>query len=376
MSLPLGPGAIPHEVSEIGAALIREGYQAYLVGGSVRDLILGLSPNDFDIATDARPEEVGEIFSNTVPVGAAYGSVLVDAGEWGFVDVTTFRRDGEYTDGRRPRRVEYGATIDEDLSRRDFTVNALAWDLATHRLVDPFGGLGDIRSRIIRAVGDPVERFREDALRTLRAVRFAAQLGFDIDLDTWRALEVEARGIRRLSAERVRDELLKILAAGDVEQALWILRETGLLFEVLPELKGADRLAQVKRGAPTLLDHLIQTAAHCPPDPLLRLAGLLHDVGKLNTREVHEDGRVTFFGHARQGAETARRAGQAASLAQEARRASRGLDRDAHVSPCGCERQDPQALDGGAREGMAVGAGRLVPGRRVGKRLAGSGPSP
>lgn len=285
------------------------GFQAYLVGGSLRDLLLGRRPHDFDLATDARPEEVQAVFPRSVPVGAAFGSVRVEAEPGLWVDVTTFRRDLDYTDGRRPAGVAYGVSIQEDLARRDFTVNALAWHAGTGELVDPFGGARDLERRLIRTVGDPVQRLREDALRLLRAVRFAAQLDFDIDLETWTALEAEAAGIRRLSAERVRDELFKILAVDDVGRALWMMRETGLLFETLPELKGTDRLLQHKRGAPTLLDHLIQTASHCPPDPLLRLAALVHDVGKLVTRAVQPDGRVTFYGHEKAGAEAARRLG-------------------------------------------------------------------
>lgn len=316
MSLPFGPSRIPKEVAEIGHTLIARGYQAYLVGGALRDLILGRDPHDFDIATDARPQEVASLFPHTVPVGAAFGSVLVEAGALGFVDVTTFRRDLEYIDGRRPIGVEYGASIEDDLARRDFTINALAWEMGRGRLVDPFGGLDDLRAGIVRAVGDPARRFREDALRTLRAVRFAAQLQFDIDLDTWQALQEEARGVRRLSGERVRDEFFKILVVPDVGRALWMLHEAGLLLEILPELKGAERLPQYKPGAPTLLDHLILTAAHCPPDPLLRLAGLLHDVGKMSTRELQPSGRVTYYGHAREGGEAARTAGERLRLSK------------------------------------------------------------
>lgn len=318
MRLPFDPSLIPREVAAVGQALIAHGHQAYLVGGSLRDLILGRQPNDFDIATDARPEEVAALFPRTVPVGVAFGSVLVEAGTWGFVDVTTFRRDLEYLDGRRPRGVEYGTGIEDDLSRRDFTVNAMAWEMGRGRLVDPFGGLDDLRAGLVRAVGDPVRRFREDALRTLRAVRFAAQLEFDIDLATWQALQQEARGIRRLSGERIRDEFFKILAVSDVERALWMLHEAGLLVEILPELKGAERLPQYKPGAPTLLDHLIVTAAHCPPGPLLRLAGLLHDVGKMRTYKMQPGGRVTYFGHAREGGEAARAAGARLRLSNRA----------------------------------------------------------
>lgn len=308
--------AIPPGIVEVAKRLSARGYQAYLVGGALRDLMLGSTPHDYDIATDALPGEIQALFDRSLPVGAAFGSVMVEASPGLWVDVTTFRQDLEYRDGRRPAGVQYGVSIEEDLARRDFTVNAMAWDMRERRLVDPFGGLDDLKARLVRAVGDPVKRFREDALRLLRAVRFAAVLDFDIDLDTWRALEVEAAGIRRLAAERVRDELSKILASPDAGRALWMMRETGLLFEALPELKGADRLPQHKRGAPTLLDHLIQTAAHCPADPLLRLAGLVHDVGKLETCAMQAGGRLTYHGHAEAGEAVVRRLGERLRLSR------------------------------------------------------------
>ncbi len=333
MTRRLDPQKIPPPVRKVGEVLASHGFQAYLVGGSVRDMLLGDAPNDFDIATDARPWEVAALFPHTIPVGAAFGSVLVEI-EGGFVDVTTFRKEHDYVDGRRPSRVEYADAIEDDLARRDFTVNAIAWDMASGRLADPHGGLDDLEACLIRAVGDPVERFREDALRTLRAVRLAARLSFDIELDTWRALETEAQGVRRLSAERVRDELFKILEVDDVQRALGMLRESGLLFEILPELKEADRVASFKPGQPTLLDHLILTAAGCPPDPLLRFAGLLHDLGKISTRAIRADGRVTYHGHARAGAELARRIGTRLRLSKrEIERMAGWIERHMSVDP-------------------------------------------
>lgn len=333
MTQEFDPAKIPQAVRQVGEILVSHRFQAYLVGGSVRDLLRGDRPDDFDIATDARPWDIAELFAHTIPVGAAFGSVRVPIQD-GFVDVTTFRQEHDYIDGRRPERVEYAAAIEDDLARRDFTVNAIAWDMESGRLVDPHGGLEDLEARLIRAVGDPLKRFREDALRTLRAVRLAARLGFDIEIETWRALEVAAEGVRRLSAERVRDELLKILAVDDVERALWMLRETGLLFVILPELKAADRITQFKPGAPMLLDHLIVTAARCPPDPLLRFAGLLHDLGKVSTRAVQPDGRVTYHRHAREGAEIARGIGTRLRLSKrEVERMSAWIERHMSLDP-------------------------------------------
>lgn len=275
------------------------GYQGYLVGGCVRDALLGRKPADYDVATDAQPREVMALFPGALPVGAAFGTVLVTlpGPEGGEVHVTTFRLDLDYRDGRRPSAVQFSRSVVADLARRDFTMNAIAWDPEEGEIVDPFGGREDVRARLVRAVGDPAARMREDALRALRAVRFATQFGFDIDLETWHAIEAEAQGVRRLSAERVRAELLAILGAPECGRGLWMMVELGLFFLVLPELKGAERMPQAKRDAPTLLDHLIQTAANAPPDPILRFAALLHDVGKLHTRALGPDGRVHFHGH-------------------------------------------------------------------------------
>lgn len=296
--------SIPGGVQSILSTLHRHGYEAYLVGGCVRDLLLGDVPTDYDIATDARPDQVEEVFEHTVPVGVEFGTVLVNEAGMS-VHVTTYRTDFSYRDGRRPSHVEFGQSIEADLARRDFTINAIAWDPLADRWIDPFGGCDDLQQSIVRAVGDPRQRFREDSLRTLRAIRFAAHLSFDIEPDTWQAIELEVEGTRRLSAERVRDEFLRILSGPDPSRALWMMRETGLFLTLLPEFKGAERLSQHKPGAPTLLDHLIATVDGVPNDPVLRLAALLHDIGKLTTKKVLPSGQVTFHGHPEAGARIA-----------------------------------------------------------------------
>lgn len=297
---------IPSSVRYVSDRLLGAGYQAYLVGGCIRDLLLGRAPNDWDIATDARPDTVASLFERTYRVGAVFGTVVVLAPEP--VEVTTFRKDFAYQDGRRPAYVEFASTIEEDLARRDFTMNAIAYDMRSQRVVDPFGGADDIAREMIRTVGEPEARFREDALRMLRAVRFVATLGFQVENRTRDAMEKEADRVRFLSAERIRDELLGLLVGPNVGEALWLLYDVGLLERVLPELSGADKLPQMKPGAPTLLAHLIRTTEETPPRESVRFAALFHDVGKMVTRRELPDGRVVFHGHERAGEEVVRQA--------------------------------------------------------------------
>lgn len=299
-------GDVPAPVRYVSEKLQGAGYQAFLVGGCIRDMLLGRKPNDWDIATDALPDTVATMFERTFTVGAVFGTVVVLAPDP--VEVTTFRRDFGYEDGRRPSHVEFATTIEEDLARRDFTMNAVAWDPVNKRRIDPFGGAEDIGRRLIRAVGKPVARFREDALRMLRAVRFVATLGFELDPATKQAIQQEAARVRYLSAERVRDELLGLLVGGQAVRALWLLHEVGLMGRVLPELDGAELLPQVKPGAPTLLAHLIRTVGATPPRADLRFTALFHDVGKMTTRQELPGGQIIFHGHEVRGEEIIRQA--------------------------------------------------------------------
>lgn len=295
------------------AAIVRRlreaGHEAFLVGGCVRDLIRGVTPQDFDIVTSARPEEVQPLFDRTVPVGARFGVVLVVV-EGRPYEVAAFRVETGYDDGRHPSRVAF-ATAEEDVRRRDFTVNGLLMDPETGRIIDYIEGRHDIERRLIRTIGVPGERFAEDHLRMLRAVRFTAQLGFTIDPATLDAIRRQASSIRRISAERIREELNRILTSGRAREGLELLAESGLLAEVLPEcltLRGVGQ-PPVFHPEGDVWEHTLRMLALLRREEggaglRLAWAALLHDVGKPATRFEDATG-VHFYGHVRRGEEIA-----------------------------------------------------------------------
>jgi tRNA nucleotidyltransferase (CCA-adding enzyme) len=304
--------AIPSEVQAVCRRLREAGHAAFIVGGSVRDLILGRAPGDFDVATSAHPEATMRVFGSrfAIPTGLLHGTVTVLAGETGKprqVEVTTFRGEGVYLDGRRPSTVTFGATLEEDLSRRDFTMNAIAYDPATAALIDPFDGQGDIRRRLIRTVGDPILRFTEDGLRPMRGVRQAAQLGFVLEAATQTAIPRTLESFRKVSAERVRDELRKLLLAPVPSVGIEIMRATGLLAEVLPELLPTIGCQQNRYHQHDVYHHTLATLDAAIPDFVVRLAALLHDLGKPRTQAPRADapGEFSFFRHEQVGAEMA-----------------------------------------------------------------------
>jgi len=288
--------AVPHGARIVLRRIHEAGGYACLVGGCLRDLILGRPVKDWDIATDLVPDEIRPLFHRTHSVGARFGTVLVPVGS-SVYEVTTFRTEAEYRDGRHPEQVAYTRSLDEDLRRRDFTVNAMAWAPGEETVHDPFGGLDDLERRRIRAVGDPVERFREDALRLMRAVRQATELDFEIEPETLAALKREAPGLERISAERIRDELNKILATERPSRGLELLLDTGLLRIVLPDLEACRGVEQNRFHAFDVFRHSIYSADAAPRDNLIvRLAALLHDIGKPETAE-DKDGQRTFYSH-------------------------------------------------------------------------------
>ncbi len=282
-----------------------EGFQAFLVGGCVRDLVMGFVPKDYDISTDAVPEQVVRLFPESLTVGAQFGVVIVPREE-GNVEVATFRSDGRYTDGRHPSQVRYAKTPQQDVLRRDFTVNGLLYDPLKEQVLDYVGGQADIRARRLRTIGDPYQRFSEDRLRMLRAVRFAARLIFTLDAATEEAIRKQAAEIRQVSAERVRDEILKILTEGQARQGFELLDVTGLLQEVLPEIKRLQGVAQPAEFHPegdVWVHTMMMLEGLRSPTPTLALGVLLHDVGKPPTFSVRE--RIRFDNHVEVGAKMA-----------------------------------------------------------------------
>ena len=291
---------IPEKANQVISVLTKAGFEAYAVGGCVRDAILGREAADWDITTNARPEEVKALFPRTLDTGLQHGTVTVMQGKEGF-EVTTYRVDGEYLDGRHPEKVTFTPSLTEDLKRRDFTINAMAYN-DQEGLIDIFDGMGDLRRGQIRCVGDPEERFTEDALRILRAVRFSAQLGFSVESRTRAALSRFAPNLRKVSAERIQTELLKLLVSPHPEKMreVW---ETGITAVVLPEFDACMNTPQNNpHHCGTVGEHTLKTLAGTEAEKTLRLAALFHDIGKPQTRTTDEEGVDHFYCHAETGA--------------------------------------------------------------------------
>ena len=285
--------------------LAEAGHEAYFAGGSVRDMLLGKAPEDYDIATAALPEEIQKIFPRTVRVGAEFGVILVlDDGD--SFEVATFRHDGPYLDGRRPSSVRF-AGLEEDVRRRDFTINGMMYDPLADRLIDLAGGKDDLARRLIRAIGAPRARFSEDRLRMIRAARFAASLGFDIEEHTLAAIRAEAPNIALVSWERIGEEITRILTEGGARRGFEILDATGLLSVVLPEIaqmKGVEQTPDYHPEGDVFAHTMLALSHLAGPTETLAYGALLHDVGK-PAAAGRKEGRVTFYGHTEKGAETA-----------------------------------------------------------------------
>jgi len=324
----------PPEVSSACRALTDAGFSAYLVGGCVRDILVGNQPSgsagrrttDWDIATDAKPEEIQKVFPESVYENA-FGTValkLEPTEQVKSVEITTFRLEGKYTDKRHPDEIKFAKTIEEDLARRDFTINAMALqiqnpktnlpagvqgDKTKFKIIDPYDGRGDLAKKTIRAVGDPDARFREDALRLMRAVRFASSLGFEIEKNTADAIRAHAHLLEYIARERVRDELVKIVMASRAREGVEILEALGLLRFIVPELREGIGVLQNKHHIYTVWEHNLRALEYAAKNGYsleIRLASLLHDVGKPRTKDG-EGPDCTFYGHEIVGAKMAAR---------------------------------------------------------------------
>jgi len=306
---------IPDYVQKVAKALVEEGFECYLVGGAIKDMVLGNKPHDYDLATDALPDEMINIFPKSVATGAKFGTILAltpdSKGEIHEVEVTTFRSEAGYVDGRWPSEVEFVVEIDKDLGRRDFTFNAMAIDLSVANLdgsiqeqilgvYDPFNGLTDLNLKVVRAVGTPIERFKEDGLRAMRACRLASQLEFEIEEETLQAIKKSIPVVEMVSMERIRDEFMKLLLnSPKPSKGINLLKDTGLLGIFLPELLETVGVEQKLFHKYDVYEHSLRTCDIA--EDSVKLVALLHDLGKVRTDT--KDGH--FYGHDSVGAEIA-----------------------------------------------------------------------
>lgn len=289
---------IPPKVSFICETLRARGFEAWIVGGAVRDHILQRPVHDWDLATNATPDQIQQCFARTLDIGARHGTITVCLDDEMF-EVTTYRKDGAYSDGRHPDDVQFTTSLKDDLSRRDFTVNAIAFNPLEEVYYDPFNGQTDLQNGVLRTVGSPIDRFSEDGLRLLRAARFTAKLNLVCDFNTFNALSVTVDRINKVSVERIRDELLKILVTEEPSRAFNLMAATGMLSTVLPEMLPMVGCSQNRYHEFDVWKHTLLVVDSCPADdPLLRFAALCHDIGKPSTKKPHpQHGDATFYDH-------------------------------------------------------------------------------
>jgi putative nucleotidyltransferase with HDIG domain len=294
---------IPEHVSRVTCVLENAGYEAYIVGGCIRDLLLNRVPKDWDITTNATPEVIQGLFTETY-YNNDFGTVGVvtdsETENLKVIEVTPYRTEGSYSNSRHPDSVEFGQSLAEDLKRRDFTINAIAYNPSKGQIIDLYKGQIDLKDKLIRSVGQASERFSEDALRMLRAIRLGAELGFSIEAETFSALSANSERIRLISKERVRDEFTKILLSERPMDGLFYVKHSGMLEQFIPELCEADGVIQNHSHKYDVLEHLLRSLQHAADKEMtleLRLAALFHDIGKPQTRRVNDVGQYTFYGH-------------------------------------------------------------------------------
>lgn len=295
---------IPKYVELLIKTIEDNGYEAFLVGGSIRDIILGKVPNDYDITTNALPEKIEEIFNNykTINIGKEFGTIIIVQDE-GDIEVTTYRTESEYKDGRRPSEVFFSDNILTDLSRRDFTINSIAYN-KNNGIIDPFNGIKDINAKIIRTVGNPIERFREDNLRILRGVRFATQLDFQIEEATYIAIKEESYKLKNISMERIYIELVKMLLSEIPSKGINLMLDTGILNIIIPELVTTVNFNQhTPYHDKDVFNHSLCVLDTVSPIILLRFAALFHDIAKPHCFTVDDENIGHFYGHDKLGVE-------------------------------------------------------------------------
>ncbi len=289
---------IPTYVKKIMDKLVDNGYESYIVGGSVRDILMGRTPSDYDVNTNALPDEIEKIFNEykTLKIGKEFGTIVIVDKE-ALVEVTTFRSDGEYLDGRRPEKVYFSNDIKDDLSRRDFTINAMAYN-EKKGLIDYYDGRGYLKHKLIKTVGNPEDRFKEDYLRIMRAIRFATELEFFIEDDTCRACKLYGEKLLNISIERVRDEFFKILLSKYPSYGIRLLKDLGILKIILPEIIKSIGFDQKNPNHDKdIFQHTLAVLDETPPIIHLRLAALFHDIGKPESFTIDEEGIGHFYGH-------------------------------------------------------------------------------
>ena len=297
---------ISRDIAELASVFKESGFSLYLVGGAVRDYILGNENNDYDFTTDAEPGDIKAMFRRTIDTGIKHGTVTVIF-HGAHYEITTFRTEGDYLDSRHPESVHFVKSLEEDLMRRDFTINAFAASLPDGRIIDLHNGMKDLRHKTIRAIGEPEKRFSEDALRMMRAARFSSQLGFRIEKETLSAMKELHHTITHVSAERIKEELWKLIDGKNPRSGLEAMRESGIMDDILPELSATYGFEQGGMHRETLYEHLVlalETARDNDYPMTVKLAALFHDIGKCKTREKGDGDREwTFYGHDRVSAE-------------------------------------------------------------------------
>lgn len=312
---------LPDEIYKVIGTFLKGGFRIYLVGGVVRDILLKRPQKDWDFTTNATPDYILKLFPDGF-YNNQFGTVGIKT-ELGVIEVTTMRKEGIYKDSRHPSEVVWTENIEEDLARRDFTINAMALEVKDSKpeIIDPFKGKSDLDKRTIRAVGDPDKRFQEDALRLIRAIRFASQLNFEIEEKTLESIRKNAELIKNISWERIHDELFKILASDNPYEGIALLKESGILELILPEVTGCFGIVQEGPKHDRIYDigeHLFLSLKFCPgKDPLVRFAALIHDIGKVQTFRKDGSGNVTFYGHEIAGANLSKKVSERLRLSKK-----------------------------------------------------------